>query len=211
MGLACGGCAMPQLGRQESFPRPPCPGCARRKFAFAHAFSGFEYGAALATAIVRMKHGGRPDLARRLGRIMQDVVSRALTAKGGPFIDAVLPVPLHPRRLRKRGFNQALELARAALGHLGDRRGAVTHPPALERRLLLRVKETRELGRSGPDARRAELDGAFAVADPARVIGRRFLIVDDVMTTGATLNACAAALLREGAKEVRVVALARAV
>jgi predicted amidophosphoribosyltransferase len=73
------------------------------------------------------------------------------------------------------------------------------------------VKATRELGRHGPGARQVEVFGAFAVADPARVVGRRFLVLDDVMTTGATLNECAETLMRAGAREVRVAALARAV
>jgi predicted amidophosphoribosyltransferase len=76
--------------------------------------------------------------------------------------------------------------------------------------LLLRIRDTRELGRSGPTARRREVKDAFKPADPARVAGRRFVLVDDVMTTGATLGACAEALMRAGAEEVRVVALARA-
>jgi predicted amidophosphoribosyltransferase len=120
-------------------------------------------------------------------------------------IDAVLPVPLHPRKLRRRGFNQALDLALA-----GRERSPTA--PAVERRLLRRVKDTRELGRSGPAARREELAGAFAVADRgSRVRGRRFLVVDDVMTTGATLDGCAAALLDAGAAGVEVAVLARAV
>ena len=147
---------------------------------------------------------------------MWDAVSRALAL--GPAdspIDAVLPVPLHPRKLRHRGFNQALELARVALAHLRDRSPRPALLPTLERHLLLRTRNTRELarelGRSGPGARRAEVFGAFAVSDPARVAGRRFLVVDDVMTTGATLNECAETLIQAGAAEVRVVALARAV
>jgi len=132
----------------------------------------------------------------------------------------VIPVPLHPRKLRRRGFNQALELARGALEAsppqpvgASDSSGSTPslRPPRLERNLLRRVRETRELGRSGPNERRAEVAGAFAIAQPGRVLGKRILLVDDVMTTGATLNACATTLLEAGATEVRVLALARAV
>jgi predicted amidophosphoribosyltransferase len=250
LGLACAACGLPLLGDHETSPRPRCSGCVSRDFAFSRACAAFEYGAAMASAIVRMKHGGRPDLARRLGRLLQDAVLRALAA--GPAIDVLVPVPLHPRKLRKRGFNQALELARVVLGRLRDRASAgqlasvvggglpgstggglpggtgddlspgstlslvSTAPrlptlPTLERHLLRRVRHTRELGRSGPGARRIEVFGAFGVADPRRVEGRRFLVLDDVMTTGATLNECAETLFRAGAAEVRVVALARAV
>jgi ComF family protein len=190
--------------------------CARRAFAFSRAFAGFEYGAALAAAIVRMKHGGRSDLARRLGRLLAPVFRAALGDSRA--IDAVIPIPLHPRKLRRRGFNQALVLARAALAATPDRpmRRASQIPvpvprPLLERHLLLRIRHTRELGRRGPNVRRLEVAGAFRVSDPARVANKRFLLVDDVMTTGATLNECAETLMRAGASEVRVVALARAV
>ena len=171
-----------------------------------------EYGAALADAIVRMKHGGRRDLARRLARLLIDPLVRLL-ARGplGPA-DAVVPVPLHPRKLRRRGFNQSLELARGALGLLARRTGggALTLP-VLERTLLRRTRDTRELGHLGPAARVAEVAGAFAVADPPRVHRRRVVLVDDVFTTGATLNECASTLRSAGAREVWVVALARAV
>jgi predicted amidophosphoribosyltransferase len=158
-----------------------------------------------------MKHGGRPELARRLGRILQDAISRAFAKTSGPPIDTVLPVPLHPLKLRRRGFNQALELARVALGRLRERSPRSTPFPSLDRQLLLRTRNTRELGHSGPGARRVEVDGAFRVSDPNRVAGRRFLVVDDVLTTGATLNECAKTLVQAGAAEIRVVALARAV
>ena len=224
-GLACAGCGLPRFGAPGVAAPVRCPGCDRRDFAFSQAHAGFEYGAAIAAAIVRMKHGGRPDLARRLGRILQDAVARALGGEDSPRIDAVLPVPLHPRKLRRRGFNQSLELARVALARIrarscvrpvgapGDDLRAVIVPvpvPTLERHLLVRTRHTRELGHSGPGARRVEVFGAFGVADPARTAGRRFLVLDDVMTTGATLNECAETLLRAGAAEVRVVALARA-
>ena len=123
----------------------------------------------------------------------------------------VVPVPLHARKLRRRGFNQALDLTRVALAGVRRTRAAGTTRPALERQLLVRVRDTRELGHFGPGARQVEMFGAFAVPEPWRVAGRRVLVVDDVMTTGATLNECAETLLRAGAEEVRVAALARAV
>jgi len=204
IGAACAGCALPQFG---PLWRDRCPGCVRLDFEFSRAFAAFEYGGPLADAIVRMKHGDRPELARRLGRLLSGAVTRAIASESGPPLDAVVPVPLHARKLRRRGFNQALELSLAALSRARSFSPVV--PPRLERHLLVRVKETRELGRSGPGARREELHGAFAVADRARVVGRRFLIIDDVMTTGATFNECAEALRRAGAREVRVAALAR--
>jgi predicted amidophosphoribosyltransferase len=223
---ACAGCALPG-GEPPTGGGVGCRWCARGRFAFGRAFAGFEYGEALAGAIVRMKHGDRVDLAGRLGRLLAATVARALNSDGEDDgdrsgdrdgapdrrIDAVLPVPLHPRKLRQRGFNQALALARVALGRV---RASCAHDqrsrlPRIERELLSRVRDTRELGRSGPSARRAEVQGAFAVTDPGRARDRRFLLVDDVMTTGATLHACAETLVRAGAREVWVAALARAV
>ena len=204
IGNACAGCALPQFGPRS---RDRCPGCVRLDFGFSRAFAAFEYGGPLADAIVRMKHGDRPEMARRLGRLLSGAVARAIEPAHGPPIDVVLPVPLHARKLRRRGFNQALVLTLSALGRA--RLFSRSPVPRIERRLLVRVKETRELGRSGPGARRVELYGAFAVSDPSRVVGRRFLLVDDVMTTGATFSECADVLMRAGAKEVRVVALAR--
>jgi len=211
LGSACAACAMPRLGPGASGGR--CPGCARLELAFSRAFATFEYGGPLGDAIVRMKHGDRPDLARRLGRLMATTLARALgEGSGDGPVDAIVPVPLHPRKLRRRGFNQALELALAAQGRLRavplERQRPA--PPPVERRLLVRVKDTRELGRHGPAARQSEVRNAFAVVDRARVVDRCFVVVDDVMTTGATLGACAETLMRAGAREVRVVALARA-
>jgi ComF family protein len=211
----CLGCALPS---EHSRPRG-CRACARACFAgFGFSFAGAEvacaYGAALADAIVAMKHRSRRDLARRLARLLVDPLARAL-ARGafGPG-DALTPVPLHPRRLRKRGFNQSLELVRGALSLLArpvDVRAAPRLRPVLEPTLLRRTRDTRELGHLGPAARRREVAGAFAVRDAARVRGRRVVLVDDVFTTGATLDECARVLRAAGAVEVWVVALARAV
>lgn len=216
--FACPGCATPGLGPQDrrgpTMTRPRCPACARLDFAFSRAFAALEYGGPLASGIIRMKHGGRPDLARRLGRLLRETLARAVSRDGVGGIEpveVVVPVPLHARKLRRRGFNQALDLTRVALA--GGRRTRATGAslPALERQLLVRVRDTRELGHFGPGARQVEVFGAFAVTEPWRVAGRRVLVVDDVMTTGATLNECAETLLRAGAEEVRVAALARAV
>jgi ComF family protein len=179
----------------------PCPGCAapaqscacRGRFPFASARAALLYGGAVVPAIVRLKHKERADIARALGRFLAPL----LTADA----DAVLPVPLHPRRLRARGYNQAQALARAAARKTG--------PPVWVGGLE-RVRDTPILGTAAPERRRALVDGAFAVPHPARVRGRRLILVDDVMTTGATLAACAHTLLAAGAREVRVAVLSRA-
>jgi ComF family protein len=190
---ACPGCALPiDHGR--------CP-CASEPFPFTAAHAAFAYGGAVTDAVLRFKHGGRADLARPLGRRLLPALTPALAG-----IDAILPVPLHPRRLRSRGFNQALELARAARALVGRR----TWPP-LWVDALRRIRDTPALGRLSPRQRRSLVAEAFVVPLTNRVRGRALLVVDDVMTTGSTLAGCAQALLDAGAVEVRVASLARAV
>jgi len=211
---ACSGCALPMLTPMVAGDRGRrCATCRRVPLPFAGATAGFEYGEALAEALVRMKHGGRRHLARRLARLLVRPMAEALAAGGLACTDAVIAVPLHAHKLRARGFNQALELARWAVIGL-SRAPALVPPrglPRLERHLLHRVRATRELGHAGPAARLSEVAGAFRCSDTARVRGRCVLLVDDVYTTGATFSECADALLRAGAAEVHVLALARAV
>jgi ComF family protein len=211
----CPGCALPRYDgpRELVFEGKRCTRCHRVPFAFRSARADYEYGEALAEALLRMKHGGRRHLARRLSRLMVPSLADQLRRARFERTDVVVPVPLHAKRLRARGFNQALELARGALS--GLTRMPAHHPvaglPRLEPALLQRTRATRELGHSGPAARLAEVAGAFAVGDARGVRGRRVLVVDDVFTTGATFSECAEALLRAGAAEVHVLALARAV
>jgi len=211
---ACQGCALPMGDLFAAVDgRSRCRTCRRVPFPFLNATAGFEYGEALAEALVRMKHGGRRFLARRLARLLVAPLAGALARGRLEGSDAVIAVPLHAHKLGARGFNQALELARWALAGLSGA-AALAPPgelPQLERHLLHRVRPTRELGHAGPAARLAEVAGAFLVSDPARIRGRRVLLVDDVFTTGATFSECADALLRGGAAEVHVLALARAV
>ncbi|HVZ75611.1 MAG TPA: double zinc ribbon domain-containing protein, partial [Polyangia bacterium] len=122
---ACPGCALPRDRRTPGGER--CGVCRRVPFFFREARAAYEYGAALADAIVRMKHGQR-HMARRLGSLLVAALVDALARGGFTAEDVVAPVPLHPSRLRARGFNQALELLRAALAE-------VTRTPALARPL----------------------------------------------------------------------------
>ena len=211
----CPGCALPRHDdpREVVFPGKRCGRCLRVPLPFATGSACFEYGESIARAIVRMKHGKRRELARRLARLMVPALAELLArAHVGPD-DVVVPVPLHHTKLRERGFNQALELARFAL--IGLARAPRLEPgeglPRLERNLLHRTRETRSLGHASPAARFAEVAGAFAVRETARVRNRRVIVVDDVYTTGATFSACSDALARAGAAGVHVLALARAV
>lgn len=143
----------------------------------------------------RFKFGA--DLAA--GRLLGELWCAALGERPPPAADCLVPVPLAPGRLRERGYNQALELAR---------------PLAKQLQLPLRWQSLRRIRATAPQsgldrkARARNLRGAFA-ADPA-LRGQRVLLIDDVMTTGATLAACARSLRRVGVVTVEVWALARA-
>jgi len=114
--------------------------------------------------------------------------------------DLIIPVPLHKKRLRQRGFNQALELAR--LFFPGEKR-------RIQPTILLRSRwTTPQTGLDGKHRRR-NLAGAFQVRDARRVQGQRILLIDDVLTTGSTVNECARVLRQNGAGNVEVLTLAR--
>jgi ComF family protein len=211
----CPGCALPRHHdpRELMFAGKRCARCLRVPLPFTTGNACFEYGETIARAIVRMKHGKRRELARRLARLMVPSLADLLArAHLGPD-DVVVPVPLHNAKLRDRGFNQALELARFAL--IGIARAPRLKPaqglPRLERSLLHRTRDTRSLGHASPAARFAEVAGAFVVSETERVRNRRVVVVDDVYTTGATFSECSDALITAGAADVHVLALARAV
>lgn len=162
------------------------------------ALARFAYGGPVAEAIVRMKYGGRPDLARPLG----DLLYRAIAPYAGSLRGySVVPVPLHPVRLAERGYNQSSLLARRVARHLGLRFDALA---------LARTRDTPRQATLDRAARLTNVAASFRVRDPARIRGRAILLVDDVETTGATLAACSGALEAAGAAEVRTAVVARA-
>jgi ComF family protein len=159
-------------------------GCARHR-AFS-VFTPWLFEDRAAAVVHALKYQDRPGLAASLGGDMAAALPGAWRRP-----DLVLEVPLHAARLRERGYNQSSALADALAEALGA--------PRLEG-ALTRVRATEPQARLGPARRRANLAGAFAIERPARLRGRRVLLVDDVITTGATLDAALTALHDAGAK-----------
>lgn len=190
----CDGCGAPfdyDLGEGVR-----CPACLSRPRAFSRARAACLYDDASRDVILPLKHADRTDLAAMLAawisRAAVDLINEA---------DVVVPVPLHAWKLFRRRYNQAAELARPIA-----RRAGRTYLPGV----LRRVRPGGQAGKSAAGRRRA-VTGVFVVPPDQRrrIEGLRVLLVDDVMTTGATADACARALLRAGARAVDVAVVAR--
>jgi ComF family protein len=184
-------CALPLPAGTQA-----CGACLREPPPLDACFAAVTYAYPWSGLVARFKFGGEPGwaqtLAERMARIpgLGDELARA---------DLVLPMPLAPRRLAERGFNQALLLARRLA------------PAKVETQLLLRLRETGSQTALARRERQANVGGAFGV-EPLRageIRGRQLLLVDDVMTSGASLHAAAHALRQAGASRVAAVVLAR--
>lgn len=175
-----------------------CAACLAHPPAYDRARAIFAYDENSRAPILALKHADRLDLVpgfahwlERTGKLLLD------------GCDLIVPVPLHHRRLWQRRYNQAAELARA----LGRRTSKAVSVRALER-----TRPTESQGVMASAAgRRRNVRGAFRATDPERLAHRNILIVDDVLTTGATVEACARALKQAGAAQVQILALARVV
>lgn len=199
-GPVCDGCGAPfefDQGLDLNGERARCVACMARPRAFTAARAACLYDDAARDPILKLKHADRPDLgglfATWIGRAARELVAEA---------DAVAPVPLHPLRLLKRRYNQAAEIARP----LAKREGLTYLPD-----VLIRARATEsQAGKSG-SGRRRNVAGVFAVPEARRALveGRRILLIDDVMTTGATAEGCARALRKAGAARVDVAVVAR--
>ena len=181
----------------------PCIRCLQHPPGFGRARACAIYDAAdtgqhpLKTVLQHYKYNRDVWLARPLAALLAE---RAPLAVGS--YDLIVPVPLHVQRLRWRGFNQAQLLAYPLARAVGVR----LDPHSLER-----MRPTRPQVELGEKERRHNVAGAFRVTHPERVDGRRILLVDDVYTTGATVNECSRTLMRAGSASVDVLVLARAV
>lgn len=179
--------------RSISLPLSLCPRCRRTSRRVDRARAIGAYAGALRAIIHAMKYEGRRSLARPLAALMR--VRGADALEGA---ECLVPVPLHRSRRRERGFDQAADLAR----HLG----------LPVRHALRRLRATASQTGLPAAQRHRNVRGAFVATRAARrLIGRTIVLIDDVSTTGATLEACARALKEAGMKEVRALTAARVV
>lgn len=183
---ACPRCALPLPPLPIGASAPACGHCQRRPPPLADTRAVFRYAPPLDRLLPRLKF--HRDLAA--GRAC--ALHMALALAEAPRPDALVPLPLHPARLRERGFDQTLELARPLARTLDL--------PLLDR-ALLRVRDTAPQSRLDAPARRRNLRRAFAIR-PGVSLPAHVALVDDVMTTGATLHAAAETLLRAGVTRV---------
>jgi len=193
--VSCSWCGL--IAQARSPGNALCPPCAERGRSFGLARAAGAYEGDLARWVTKTKYGRDKALGDALGRWLAGRAGRLVRAA---LYDWITEVPLHPTRLRERGFNQATLLARAL-----SRDHGVPHRP-----LLNRWRQTREQAGLTERGRRENTSNAFSARSTGSIPGRRILLVDDVLTTGATADACASSLLAEGARRVDVLVLARA-
>jgi ComF family protein len=190
----CSICGIPFISREVE--THPCGACVthRKYFTIARALGAFE--GSLQEAIHRWKYEGKTYLTP----FFADWMAEGLNRHWEPgSLDLLIPVPLHTRRLRERGFNQALLLVREL-----SRRTGIPY-----RKSILQKKKSTipQVNLSGVE-REKELRGTFHVIGKEELSGLSVLLIDDVYTTGATVNECSKVLLRGGAKRVDVLTLA---
>ena len=173
-----------------------CGTCLVRPPNYDQALSAFAYQEPLTGLLHALKYRGELTVLPLLAGVLAPFCQRLALAEE----DLVLPVPLHIRRLRERGFNQSLLLARLLFPDQQEQ---------IPARLLRRVRDTVPQTSLDGAARRRNLARAFALSDPDRVKGRRVLLVDDVLTTGTTVNECCKVLRAAGAARLEVVTVAR--
>ena len=205
-GRRCAKCGRPLV---ESDPGKLCFGCAQteasgqeRSFDIGYACAG--YGACAQSVIFSLKYGGRADIGDTLGEILYDfMLSEFEEDELAAMYDIVIPVPIYTDKLKKRGFNHA-EL----IGRGFAKRTELPFDPGA----LIRTRATVPMKGLGPEERRANISGAFEIRNSRlpKIQGARILLIDDIFTTGSTIDEIAALLKCHGAERVDFLAFAAA-
>jgi ComF family protein len=187
-----------------------CESCIRAPRHFHQARAAGIYEGALRQMIQAFKFHAKIHLARPLGLLMLHALYDMYAPNAPTVPRTVVPVPLHAARLRNRGFNQAFLLANHLIDLNRRQPGPGVSALATERELLLRCRSTHSQTGLNKDRRKSNIAGAFTVNDPEKACGKHILLVDDVYTTGATVDECARVLIQAKAARVDVLTLARA-
>lgn len=198
-GEICVRCGYGFLSSNLQIPVPLCGGCRRDYFHFDFARSYADFQDPLKEIIHQLKYRAHPSLAKPLARLLFSVYQSHLKELAS---DVVVPIPLHKQRERERGFNQSELLAK----HF-SRLASIP----IQSNLLLRNRATQVQAGLSRRARRLNVSGAFSLSQKSEVVGRIILLMDDVFTTGTTLNECARLLKVNGAPRVNVLTLARVI
>ncbi len=183
-----------------------CGDCIKEPKRFKIARASGIYDLTLVKAIHCLKYRGKIQMARPFGMLLFATFIRFWDIDK---IDLVVPVPLHLKKLRERGFNQAYLLIRNWKRLAMDLK-IVIPDIMIDRNILVRSRWTEPQTGLGRKKRMKNIKNAFKINDCSRIVGKRILLVDDVFTTGATVNECAKTLIGDGAKRVDVLTLARA-
>ena len=191
LGHGCDCCGIPL----DATDVDHCARCLAEQPIIARTRAAMVYGDIARSLVLRLKYSRKVALAATMARYMRPLLEVSPDT-------LLVPVPLHWTRIWWRGFNQSGLIATKLARMTG-----MKHEPAL----LERVKRTRSLKAMSPRQRAEEVRGAFKVADKERIKGRRLILVDDVLTSGSTSDACAKALLRAGASQVDLICFARVV
>jgi ComF family protein len=192
--VACQRCALPLSDGQAGI----CGRCMRRTPAFEHTYAVFHYASPVDFLIQRLKFNRKLNHARLLGSLMADELSKRYATAAGDLPEVIIPVPLHPSRLCDRGYNQALELARPVAALLNI---------AVDHQSCTRTRETAMQSDLPAKLRRKNVKGAFQIRG---IDADHVAIIDDVMTTGYTVDELAGAMRGYGVKKIDVWVCARA-
>jgi ComF family protein len=194
--LACPHCAVSLPA--DCMHSTPCAACQQQRPPYDRAWSALRYTGTLRWLHRRLKFGARLEHGRLLGRVLADALKEASKRNALAWPDCILVMPLHPRRLMRRGFNQSLELIRPAARQMRIE---------LDYTSLRRIRATRPQSDMPANLRRRNVRGAFACNRD--LSGQHVALFDDVVTTGHTVAEAARALRRAGAREISVWSLAR--